>query len=97
MVQQTLGIPPDMSNLFLHMLNSNRMIRPCGTIKENGIRNGDDILLIPKGLGGMRKEMEKDDHNHQFWMGVLSDEMSRLSITDPDEKAKESETTEWAH
>jgi len=95
-VQQTLGIPPDMSNLFLHMLNSNRMIRPCGTIKENGIRTGDDILLIPKGPGGMRKETEMNNQNHQFWMRVLSDEMGRLSITDPDEEAKESETTEWA-
>ncbi len=85
-----------MSNLFLHMLNSNRMIRPCGTIKENGIRSGDDILLIPKGPGGMRKEMEMDDQNHQFWMGVLSDEMSRLSITDPEEETKELQTTVWA-
>ena len=96
MVQQTLGIPPDMSNLFLHMLNSNRMIRPCGTIKENGIRTGDDILLIPKGPGGMRKEMEKDDQNHQYWMGVLTDEMSRLSISDQQEEEKKTESTEWA-
>ena len=96
MVQQTLGIPPDMSNLFLHMLNSNRMIRPCGTIKENGIRTGDDILLIPKGPGGMRKETEMDDQNHQFWMGVLSDEMSRLSISDQQEEEKKTKSTEWA-
>ena len=85
-----------MSNLFLHMLNSNRMIRPCGTIKENGIRTGDDILLIPKGPGGMRKETEMDDQNHQFWMGVLSDEMSRLSISDQQEEEKKTESTEWA-
>ncbi len=85
-----------MSNLFLHMLNSNRMIRPCGTIKENGIRSGDDILLIPKGPGGMRKETEMDDQNHQFWMGVLSDEMSRLSISDQQEEEKKTESTEWA-
>jgi len=95
-VQQTLGIPPDMSNLFLHMLNSNRMIRPCGTIKENGIRTGDDILLIPKGPGGMRKETEMDDQNHQYWMGVLTDEMSRLSISDQQEEEKKTESTEWA-
>ena len=85
-----------MSNLFLHMLNSNRMIRPCGTIKENGIRTGDDILLIPKGPGGMRKEMEMDDQNHQYWMGVLTDEMSRLSISDQQEEEKKTESTEWA-
>jgi len=85
-----------MSNLFLHMLNSNRMIRPCGTIKENGIRTGDDILLIPKGPGGMRKETEMDDQNHQYWMGVLTDEMSRLSISDQQEEEKKTESTEWA-
>ena len=85
-----------MSNLFLHMLNSNRMIRPCGTIKENGIRGGDDILLIPKGPGGMRKETEMDDQNHQYWMGVLTDEMSRLSISDQQEEEKKTESTEWA-
>ena len=85
-----------MSNLFLHMLNSNRMIRPCGTIKENGIRTGDDILLIPKGPGGMRKETEMDDQNHQYWMRVLTDEMSRLSISDQQEEEKKTESTEWA-
>ncbi len=85
-----------MSNLFLHMLNSNRMIRPCGTIKENRIRTGDDILLIPKGPGGMRKETEMDDQNHQYWMGVLTDEMSRLSISDQQEEEKKTESTEWA-
>ena len=95
-IQQTLGIPPEMSNLFIYMLNGSRMIRPGGTIKENKIRSGDNILLIPKGPGGMRKEMETNNQNHQFWMGVLSDEMSRLSISDPNEEVKVSETTEWA-